>query len=149
MRMIDYLDRGAAHYPDRICLLDELARIDYRTAVSDSHRIGRGLLAAKLSPGAKAAVLSPNDARAFQAVLGNDRFVRPMLVSTPVASSVAVVAMATTTAPRPTAPASARAVWVTASRMLWATCSLSRCGSYRSTVSRARRPMPASNAWRS
>ncbi|MCC7183831.1 MAG: AMP-binding protein [Rhodocyclaceae bacterium] len=70
MRMIDYLDRGAAHYPDRICLLDELARIEYRTAVADSHRIGRGLLAAELSPGAKAAVLSPNDARAFQAVLG-------------------------------------------------------------------------------
>ena len=70
MRLIDFFDRGAALYPERVCLHDGTHGIRYREVEQATHRIGRGLLAGGLKPGAKASVYSPNDPRAFEAVLG-------------------------------------------------------------------------------
>lgn len=73
MRLIDFFDRGASLYPERACLVDETGPRSYRLVERRSHQIANGLPAVGLSRDAKVAVYSPNDARAFECILGTLR----------------------------------------------------------------------------
>ncbi|MBJ8347218.1 AMP-binding protein [Antrihabitans sp. YC2-6] len=70
MRMIDYLDRGALLAPERTCLIDGNERMTYSEVVAASHNIAAGLLEGGIGSGSRAAILAPNSAAAFTAVLG-------------------------------------------------------------------------------
>lgn len=70
MRLIDFFDRGASLYPDRVCLTDEVRSRSFREVATLTHRIGNGLIANSLKPQAVAAALSPNDIDAFACILG-------------------------------------------------------------------------------
>ena len=70
MRLIDFFDRGAALYPDRVCLTDERRSLSFRDVQRMTHRIGSGLVAKGIAPQAVGAVLSPNDVDAFACILG-------------------------------------------------------------------------------
>ena len=70
MRLIDYFDRGAALYPDRVCLTDERRSLSFREVRSLTHRIGNGLAGHGIRPQRVGAVLSHNDIDAFTCILG-------------------------------------------------------------------------------
>jgi acyl-CoA synthetase (AMP-forming)/AMP-acid ligase II len=70
MRPIDVFDRGASRFPDRDFLIDTADRRTYRQSRVLTHRIAAALLRDNINPGDKAAVYSPNSARAFECVLG-------------------------------------------------------------------------------
>ncbi len=70
MRMIDYFDRGARIAHDRPCLVTDAATRTYAEVRARSNRIGNGLIADGFAPGAHGAVLSGNDPRAFECILG-------------------------------------------------------------------------------
>src|SRR5918996_4074070 len=71
MRLIDYFWRGLKSAPDRLAFVDADGRSTYTYAEVDAlaERIASGLHAAG-SAGANAAVYSPNDPRAFCAMIG-------------------------------------------------------------------------------
>ncbi len=73
MRLIDYLDTGAALGPDRPCL--RMAGTDYSYDVVQrlSYRVARGLVASGIAAGDKVAILSGNDPIAFSCVFGISR----------------------------------------------------------------------------
>jgi acyl-CoA synthetase (AMP-forming)/AMP-acid ligase II len=73
MRLIDYFDRGARIAPERDCFHDTVRGYSYRAVEERSHAIANGILDATLPPGPKIAVYSPNDARAFECILGLSR----------------------------------------------------------------------------
>ncbi len=70
MQLIGFFDHGARLWPSRPCLVDEQVSLDYRTVEAASHRIANGLRESGCDIGTRCAVYSPNDVRAFQAVLG-------------------------------------------------------------------------------
>ena len=70
MRLIDYLDRGASIASASTCLVDGDRTFSYSAVVATSHLIANGLRQRGIGPGRRVAVLSPNSAAAFLAVLG-------------------------------------------------------------------------------
>ena len=70
MRLIDYFDRGAKRYPDRVCLTDERRSPTFGETLTLTHRIGSGLIENGMAPQTAAAVLSHNDIDAFACILG-------------------------------------------------------------------------------
>jgi fatty-acyl-CoA synthase len=70
METIDYLDHGADLAPQAACFVMGERTWTYRDARERTKGIAAGLLRDGLRPGAKAAVVSPNDPEAFLCVLG-------------------------------------------------------------------------------
>jgi fatty-acyl-CoA synthase len=70
MRMIDFFDRGARNAPDRACMVTDAGSSTYAEVRARSNRLGNALIADGFAPGAHGAVLSGNDPRAFEAILG-------------------------------------------------------------------------------
>jgi acyl-CoA synthetase (AMP-forming)/AMP-acid ligase II len=70
MRLIDFFDRGVALDPARSCLKDANLSRTFREVQLRSYRIANALAAAGIHPGQMAAVYSPNDAVAFECILG-------------------------------------------------------------------------------
>jgi acyl-CoA synthetase (AMP-forming)/AMP-acid ligase II len=73
MKIIDFLDRGAAISPDGVCLHDDTHAYIYREVVRLSNKIAHALRASGITRGKKVAVYSPNDVEGFLAVLGIHR----------------------------------------------------------------------------
>lgn len=73
MRLIDFLDRAADLNPRRIACVDGDLRLDYAQVRELTRRISAGLAAAGLRAGARLAILSENDARAFIVMLAAQR----------------------------------------------------------------------------
>lgn len=70
MNVIDDFDRVADQRPDHPCLRWDGGQLTYADVQHLSRRIASGLKIEGLAPGAKGAVLSPNDAYAFVCILG-------------------------------------------------------------------------------
>src|SRR5271170_2635835 len=70
MRAIDYFDKGADLYADRIALVDRGARFTYRETREFSERISRAMLSSGLHREDRVAIYSPNDARVLFCMLG-------------------------------------------------------------------------------
>jgi fatty-acyl-CoA synthase len=70
MRAIDYFDKSADLYPDRIAIIDGDARYSYRETRSFSERIARGMLARGLEREQRAAIYSQNHAAVLFCMLG-------------------------------------------------------------------------------
>lgn len=70
MRLIDWLDRGAAMGSDRPCLRERGETLTYGEVVAETRRIAAALCAHEVGRGSRAAVLGPNSASSFLAVLG-------------------------------------------------------------------------------
>jgi fatty-acyl-CoA synthase len=70
MRAIDYFDKGAEMYADRIAVIDRDARYSYRQLKEASERIAAAMRAEGLQPGDRAAIYSPNDSRVLFCMLG-------------------------------------------------------------------------------
>ncbi|MGB0954578.1 MAG: class I adenylate-forming enzyme family protein [Panacagrimonas sp.] len=70
MRIIDFFDRGANRYPQRVCLKDASGNRSFAQVQRRSCEIANALLAEKFDPETKAAVYSPNCGAAFECVLG-------------------------------------------------------------------------------
>ena len=70
--MIDFFDRGARNAPNRVCMVtaDGAVSSTYSEVRARSNRIGNALIADGFAPGAHGAVLSGNNPRAFEAILG-------------------------------------------------------------------------------
>ena len=81
MNMIEYFRRGVALNPARTMLIDGRNSLSYSEVSEMAERIAAGLQELGLGDDARVAVLSPNDARAFVAVIG---IIRAGLVWTPV-----------------------------------------------------------------
>ncbi|MDF3835962.1 long-chain fatty acid--CoA ligase [Cupriavidus basilensis] len=73
MRLIDYLDKGAARDPAAPCLTMGDATLSYAEVQQLSCRVARALWRDGILPGEKVAVLSSNDATAFACVFGLSR----------------------------------------------------------------------------
>jgi acyl-CoA synthetase (AMP-forming)/AMP-acid ligase II len=70
MRVIDFFDRGADRFADRVFLTDSSCSHTYRQSQRITHQIAAALLAGGFRSGDKAAVYAPNAVRAFECVLG-------------------------------------------------------------------------------
>lgn len=70
MRLIDFFDKGVEVEPDRVFLVDDVERRTYAQTQAMSHRIANAFRAADIAPATKVAVLSGNQARAFECVMG-------------------------------------------------------------------------------
>ena len=70
MRAIDYFDKGAEAFPERIAVMDQTTRFTYRDAQEASYKIARALWAGGLVGEEPAAILSINDARVLLCMLG-------------------------------------------------------------------------------
>lgn len=70
MRAIDYFDKGAEAFSDRIAVMDQATRFTYRDAQGASHKIARALWAGGLRGEEPAAILSINDARVLLCMVG-------------------------------------------------------------------------------
>ena len=70
MRTIDYFDKAAEAFPDRIALTDPGNRYSYRETGLRSEMIARAMRAAGLHQGDRVAILSYNDARVLLCMLG-------------------------------------------------------------------------------
>jgi acyl-CoA synthetase (AMP-forming)/AMP-acid ligase II len=70
MRAIDYFDKGAEAYPERIAIVDGALRYSYREAQEASQRIAKAMWAAGLCGEERVAIFSPNDARVLLCMLG-------------------------------------------------------------------------------
>lgn len=73
MRLVDYLDKGASLAPTAPCLTTDGVSTSYAEVVDASHRIAGSLRARGITPGAKVAIISANDPRAFTCVFGISR----------------------------------------------------------------------------
>ena len=73
MRLVDYLDKGAALGEGSPCLTMGTADLSYSDVQRFSHRVARGLQRSGIAAGDKVAVLSSNDAHAFACVFGVSR----------------------------------------------------------------------------
>lgn len=69
MNLIDFFDRGAAHYPDRACFVAGERSYSYREIRELTLRIANGLRSHGFVAGTKGAVLSMNDPIAFTCTL--------------------------------------------------------------------------------
>ncbi len=71
MRAIDFFDRSAEHFPERLCATDEAgARLTYAEARATSRLLAARLIAEGLAEEAKVGVLCPNVAAALPTILG-------------------------------------------------------------------------------
>jgi acyl-CoA synthetase (AMP-forming)/AMP-acid ligase II len=70
MRAIDYFDKAAEAYPDRVALIDGDARLTYRELQSASERVARAMWTFGLGDEDRVAIFSPNDARVLVCMLG-------------------------------------------------------------------------------
>ena len=70
MRAIDYFDKGAEAFPDRVAIVDHATQYSYRQAQEASHKIARALWAGGLVGEEPAAILSVNDPRVLLCMLG-------------------------------------------------------------------------------
>ena len=70
MRAIDYFDKAAEAFPDRIALVDGNIRFTYRELRAASERVARAMWAAGLCDEDRVAIYSPNDARVLVCMLG-------------------------------------------------------------------------------
>jgi len=70
MRAIDYFDKGAEAFPDRVAIIDHATQYSYRQAQEASHKIAGALWAGGLVGEEPAAILSVNDARVLLCMLG-------------------------------------------------------------------------------
>jgi len=70
MRAIDYFDKGAEAFPDRIAILDRAAQYSYRQTGEASQRIALAMWSAGLHGDERVAIFSPNDARVLLCMLG-------------------------------------------------------------------------------
>src|SRR5262249_3471375 len=70
MRAIDYFDKGADTYPDRTAIVDANTRYSYMETRLLTERIARAMRACGLANQERAAIYSPNDARALIVMLG-------------------------------------------------------------------------------
>src|SRR5437868_8091466 len=73
MRLVDYLDKGAALGADAPCLTMDRKDLSYGDVQRLSYRIARGLANSGITPGEKVAILSGNDPIAFACVFGISR----------------------------------------------------------------------------
>jgi acyl-CoA synthetase (AMP-forming)/AMP-acid ligase II len=70
MRAIDYFDKGAETFPDRIAILDRATQYSYLEAQRASQRIANAMWAEGLRGEERVAIVSPNDARVLLCMLG-------------------------------------------------------------------------------
>ena len=70
MRAIDYFDKGAEEFPDRIAIVDRTTDYSYREAQEASRGIAKAMWAAGLRGEERVAIFSPNDARILLCMLG-------------------------------------------------------------------------------
>ena len=70
MRLIDFFDKGAAIEPGRAFLVEGALTRSYAEVQAITHHIANAFRRDGIAPGTKAAVFSPNAARAFECVLG-------------------------------------------------------------------------------
>jgi acyl-CoA synthetase (AMP-forming)/AMP-acid ligase II len=70
VRSIDYFDKAADAYPDRVAVIDHGYRYSYRETRLLTQKISRAMQAAGLRPEERAAILSSNDARVLLCMLG-------------------------------------------------------------------------------
>ncbi len=70
MRAIDYFDKGAEAFPERIAIIDRGTRYSYRQAQEASECIARAMWACGLRGEERVAIISPNDARILLCMLG-------------------------------------------------------------------------------
>ena len=70
MRAIDYFDKAAEAFPDRIALIDGTNTYNYRELRAASERLARSMWANGLRDEDRVAILSPNDARVLVCMLG-------------------------------------------------------------------------------
>jgi len=70
MRAIDYFDKGADAFPDRIAIVDHGTHYSYREAREASQQIARAMWACGLRDEERVAIFSPNDARILLCMLG-------------------------------------------------------------------------------
>ena len=73
MRAIDYFDKSADAYPNRIAMIDRGTSYSYRETRAMSEKVARAVWAAGVQPGERIAILSQNDARVLVCVLGTYR----------------------------------------------------------------------------
>ena len=69
MRAIDYFDKAAEAYPDRVALIDGNTRLTYRELEVASERVARAMWASGLRDEDRVAIFSPNDARVLVCML--------------------------------------------------------------------------------
>jgi fatty-acyl-CoA synthase len=70
VRAIDYFDKAADAYPERIALIDGEVRYTYRELRAASEKLARAMWAAGLEDEDRVAIYSPNDARVLVCMLG-------------------------------------------------------------------------------
>nr|WP_281722772.1 AMP-binding protein [Nitrosomonas nitrosa] len=70
MGVINFLDRGYALYPDRLCFVDNAASRTYTECHDRNLKFARALCDAGVTGADRVAVLSPNCSALFEAVLG-------------------------------------------------------------------------------
>jgi acyl-CoA synthetase (AMP-forming)/AMP-acid ligase II len=70
VRAIDYFDKAAEAFPDRIALIDGNTRYTYRELRAASERVARAMWAGGLGDEDRVAIFSPNDARVLVCMLG-------------------------------------------------------------------------------
>jgi fatty-acyl-CoA synthase len=70
MRAIDYFDKGADEFPERIAIIDRATQYSYREAREASQRIAQAMWSAGLRGEERVAIISPNDARILLCMLG-------------------------------------------------------------------------------
>ena len=70
MRAIDYFDKGADAYPERIAIIDGANHHSYCETRTITERIARAMWANGLRGEEPAAIYSHNDARVLEAYLG-------------------------------------------------------------------------------
>ena len=70
MRAIDYFDKGAEAFPDRIAIVDRAMQYSYREAQGASWDVAEAMWAAGLRGEERVAIFSPNDARILLCMLG-------------------------------------------------------------------------------
>ena len=70
MRSIDYFDKAAAEYPDRIAIIDRETEYSYRETRLVTQKSARAMQGAGVEREDRAAILSTNDARILFCILG-------------------------------------------------------------------------------
>ena len=70
MNIVDFFDRGANQYPERLCLVDDHYRLSFRDTQDFTHRIGLALQDNRIGEGSKVAIYSPNHVYGLMVQLG-------------------------------------------------------------------------------
>jgi acyl-CoA synthetase (AMP-forming)/AMP-acid ligase II len=70
VKLIDFFDRGASLDPQRPCLVDDAGVRSYAQVQAMTHRVANACIRDGVNVGTKVAVFSPNQACAFEALLG-------------------------------------------------------------------------------